>query len=117
MNGQFYIGDDGSWVIQFGAGKIMVMGSHTEVGVGCVSFLGHRQSHPIGEKDPILEQMIGCPTDEVGDNYMPGARLVFTNPTSIDVVIEALQDAKKCMIEKTDLRLLRKMPPNKLRKG
>lgn len=108
MNEEFYVGDDGSWVVQFGEGKIMVMAGHTEVGVGAVSFLSHRDQHKIGEQDPNLEALAGCSTDEVGDDYCPGLRLIFTKPESIDIIIEALQETKKYMIEKTDLTTLRR---------
>jgi hypothetical protein len=104
----FYTDEDGEWVVQFGEGTIMVMAGHPagHPGIGTVSFLRHKEPHPIGQEDQNLDKCIGHQTNEL-DGYCPGARLVFTKTESIDVVIQALQDAKKFMIDKTDLTLLK----------
>lgn len=105
----FYSDEDGEWVVQFGDGDIMVMAGHPagELGIGTVSFLQSKDPHPIGSKDPNLDNCVGHQTNEL-DGYKPGARLVFSKTASIDVVIQALHDAKQFMIDKTDLTLLKK---------
>ena len=87
----------------------MVTAGHPagEPGIGTVSFLQSKDPHPIGAKDPNFDKCVGHQTNEL-DGYKPGARFVFTKTQSIDVVIEALQQAKDFMINKTDLELLRK---------
>ena len=79
-------------IADFGDGDIRVASAHIESdNVGCVLFENHTK-RPIGTDHP---ETVGKTTDELPIDLA----LRFSKTESIDVVIKALKNAKKYMIE------------------
>ena len=88
----FFTTEDKVNVIQFGNGDIDVSAGlidELDKTIGCLS-LSPREPSEIGTVNERGE----CMLDTMCDVH---TRLIFTDPKSIDVVIEYLQQAKECM--------------------
>lgn len=97
MKDNFTEMEDGSWTLKLGDGNVMInWGHHPEnPGFPCVSFHQSKDSHKIGSIDPEIRKSWrpGCSVQD-WDGYKPGLVIWFTEPESIEVLIDALQIAK-----------------------
>ena len=83
----FYKDDKGIQVCQLGTGDVMVSGIETKEGKPLGIAFGEIQKGTIGRE---ILGMKGKLDYETGIKF----KLIFTNPKSIDVVIDALKQAK-----------------------
>jgi len=98
-----YEGDDGATVVKFSHGTVAVIsGTLPEAPqIRAIELMQAPEPHPIGDEIPGLERFTDkCRTDELGyEGYVPGVRLLFDNPKSVDVLLEILFEIKNQLEE------------------